>query len=510
MTVNKKISTQILARIAEFAGIERIIKALLWLSVLPETWFISSKARYLHRNNRHEEAQKLLLSLCKKQDKTTALQLHVLMGLYQPNSTENSEILSALEKLRQQLIALEPKNKLEKYRKIRTLIKCFEFEQAKTAFYRYRSDLDEEWVAALQSYFDVLHAVGSELVRISPQAIQNTLQTASCSEDKSSIIFYLPPSMAKLELCPKSNPAFYSETISLFQNLYNAIPKSDFNIIPKIQYSWRHINECDDQSTIVSYHTISDLGKRLHVKESAFAHQFTIDKRGFAGWHSTAEKDLVSFLKESSQLDEAYISNRFREISEFYVNNNVSKYAQHSIDQTLDSFSQNYYFLALQVTNDVVAKLSYLKVAELLDQTVKICTENGCPLIIKRHPKCQSSEIERALKHYRKFDNICISNASVHTLLANCKAVITVNSGVGMEALLHKKTVISSGKSDYSLIAQEVHTRTELLQRIENFQATDEKLIERFIVWYFDKHLFSPDDHFKFARLWQQIHQGTL
>jgi capsule polysaccharide export protein KpsC/LpsZ len=44
-------------------------------------------------------------------------------------------------------------------------------------------------------------------------------------------------------------------------------------------------------------------------------------------------------------------------------------------------------------------------------------------------------------------------NINIHDLLSNCEAVFTVNSGAGMEAILHNKPVFCYGKSDYASVS---------------------------------------------------------
>ena len=44
---------------------------------------------------------------------------------------------------------------------------------------------------------------------------------------------------------------------------------------------------------------------------------------------------------------------------------------------------------------------------------------------------------------------------------------MTVNSGVGVEALLHLKPVITIGASDYSAVAHQVSSQAELMSAVE-------------------------------------------
>ena len=46
-----------------------------------------------------------------------------------------------------------------------------------------------------------------------------------------------------------------------------------------------------------------------------------------------------------------------------------------------------------------------------------------------------------------------IDDMSIHQLIANAKVVVTVNSGVGLEAILHGKSVFTFGRADYDTVS---------------------------------------------------------
>src|SRR5690606_22091917 len=69
---------------------------------------------------------------------------------------------------------------------------------------------------------------------------------------------------------------------------------------------------------------------------------------------------------------------------------------------------------------------------------------------VKRHPYCNSMEVQRTLESLSSSNAIELSDASVHDLIGGAKAVFTVNSGVGLEALLHGRPVVITGDCDYS------------------------------------------------------------
>ena len=47
-----------------------------------------------------------------------------------------------------------------------------------------------------------------------------------------------------------------------------------------------------------------------------------------------------------------------------------------------------------------------------------------------------------------------VDDMSIHQLIDNAKVVVTVNSGVGLEAILHGKSVFTFGRADYDTVTR--------------------------------------------------------
>ena len=103
-------------------------------------------------------------------------------------------------------------------------------------------------------------------------------------------------------------------------------------------------------------------------------------------------------------------------------------------------------------------------------------------LVIKGHP-VNYSAMEPLKKVYLDFlkgleDNsqlnrfIWLDKVSIHQVLASSDAVITVNSGVGIEAILHQKKVLTFGNADYSTIAHKIMYGGSLDTAVQNLNKT--------------------------------------
>jgi hypothetical protein len=103
------------------------------------------------------------------------------------------------------------------------------------------------------------------------------------------------------------------------------------------------------------------------------------------------------------------------------------------------------------------------------DRTVSLISDaipQGITLYVKPHPHCTGMYPLNWLKSISRIKNVKIiqPNVNSHTLIENCKFVITINSEVGWEALLHGKHVITLAKPFYSRLGytHEVEDISEL------------------------------------------------
>ena len=115
---------------------------------------------------------------------------------------------------------------------------------------------------------------------------------------------------------------------------------------------------------------------------------------------------------------------------------------------------QNYLFFPCQIPHDETIKFhSDVSVADALRATIKVAKELNRELIIKGHPVNPGSMSE--LKEIGK-EHMWADNVNINDLIANADAVIMVNSGVGMEGILHGKRVACFGDADYDSVVCKV------------------------------------------------------
>ena len=136
----------------------------------------------------------------------------------------------------------------------------------------------------------------------------------------------------------------------------------------------------------------------------------------------------------------------------------LSKFPQPKRNQFV---SKNKFILFLcQLPYDQTIKLhSDISVMDALIKTIQISISLEIQLIVKPHPlntEAMRPFLELAAKHNlksNKYEILWAKTANIHDLLEKCEAVFTVNSGGGMEAILHNKPVFCFGKSDYASVS---------------------------------------------------------
>ncbi|NJM37443.1 MAG: hypothetical protein HC845_06020 [Akkermansiaceae bacterium] len=259
------------------------------------------------------------------------------------------------------------------------------------------------------------------------------------------------------------------------------IHRDDLVIVPRFQFYWRHCIPKIENAWVVSYHTQGQKNsKHLHIQEAPLAGRCSFDDAGFAGFSSIATNHsaIEAFTaKVSAEL----LEQNQKELYQQYVVNNVSKYKQSSETAPI---TEPYVFVALQISTDVVSRLAWISGIEMLQIVAEYYRSSGTRVVVKRHPYCGSMSMQKCLDELEENGSIIRASGSIHQLISSAKLVLTVNSGVGLEALIHNKPVIVSGRCDYSYATQTVKTRTELFEALTNTGDSDPLKRQQLLYYY--------------------------
>lgn len=231
---------------------------------------------------------------------------------------------------------------------------------------------------------------------------------------------------------------------------------------------------------LLSYHSVGASPNVWRLKESYVAPYYYFDRTGYSGWAQIAnDPDLVRAMEVWPQAHaEAFVAALRAKLT----SQNESKYKQGS-----EAAPQpGYVFFPMQMADDSVARLSRVGLFTLLAALIRESVRSGVRLVVKRHPLCRSQAITELLQSAEQ-DGVILSNASVHALIAGARAVVTVNSGVGFEALIHGKPVFTAGHCDYEAVTHHVHNESQVAQCF-GAVSWDAQKAYRFVAYYLNDY----------------------
>lgn len=195
------------------------------------------------------------------------------------------------------------------------------------------------------------------------------------------------------------------------------------------------------------WHGIGKAVGRWNFTQAALPHMLTFDRLGTAGWSSLAAVERRQVLVVDQAEADAFHETRTLP----WLAEGRSKYRQ---DPSVPVEGEGFVFLPMQLLNDPVTGLKSYEAPYLdgIRRMVAALAGAGIPVVLKRHPHCKDPAVARFLEALPA-GPVSVSRASVHALIPRARAVLTVNSGVGFEALLHGKPVIAAGKAEYAVAA---------------------------------------------------------
>lgn len=236
---------------------------------------------------------------------------------------------------------------------------------------------------------------------------------------------------------------------------------------------------------IFSYHSHGPQTNVWHMKEAPITPLFGIDKQGYSGWADIVDIERYRPDIESMPLDQAQaIISRYQQ---FFAEKGASKYPQS--ESQIPVLPDKFVFFPLQVQDDPVSELSQLNALDMLQTAADLALARGFHLVVKRHPFCNSRAIEMTLARLMAENpQVLQVDANIHTLIKQAHAVITVNSGVGLEALLDGAAVYCSGLSEWYQAANPLVTLDDLAAAFDDrpvyMNAFQQKLVAYLVSVY--------------------------
>lgn len=219
----------------------------------------------------------------------------------------------------------------------------------------------------------------------------------------------------------------------------------------------------------------------LYYMQTVFPWRFYVDPMGFAGGSTLYRMDISDGDENGPWFDA---------LRNELITTGKSKFdqpAQGSID--ISSLGE-YVLFPCQIPHDETIKYhSNVTVEEALTETCQVTAELGLKLVVKGHPVNPNS-MASLLSIVKQYPHVVwLDNVNIHDVISHAKVVVVVNSGTGMEALLHKKPVITYGRAEYNCVTMKAILNNNLRGLLIE-PVYDEKQVKKF----FDKWCKSTYD----------------
>ena len=261
-------------------------------------------------------------------------------------------------------------------------------------------------------------------------------------------------------------------------------------------------------SQYVAYHTIDKGQDGLHWKELDQRNLFRFDRHGYAGWSKLASTDLKDL--SLGQIDPIKARRFVDHYRSTVSSTNASKYSQPDL-RVGEDLPSRYVFVALQMLDDTVQLLGRMSCLEMLEDVAAACRAKQIPVVVKRHPLCESDDVQKFLEVGSFQGDFIISRASIHRLLRDAVAICTVNSGVGAEALAYRKPVYLFGKADYQHVCFQISEPGEFASKFElGKMAVSEDDLDRYVYFYRNYGVVNSDSDDAFDKVKCTVREFVL
>lgn len=299
-----------------------------------------------------------------------------------------------------------------------------------------------------------------------------------------------------------SDPKAHATICAFLRRMLDEFSGRGFAIVPKHQY-WLNIGKPSGSWPAVSYHTTGRADGWLHLKDAAVPGFFRFDVQGYAGFSSLS--DLICLPPEVKESDPAELEATWTHLQETIVEAKVSKYAQDT--EQIDLPEAPFVFFPLQLLSDTVSSLAWIPMLDALMIVAGECEKSGKRMVVKRHPMCKRADVGSALGSLSRSHAVHITSASIHDILPSASLVVTVNSGVGFEALLYGRRVITVGAAEYGVVAERCGTIAQLTAALSTERSVNLLEIKQFMQLYLANSV--PHDEPSKIVDWVASHQAA-
>ena len=288
-------------------------------------------------------------------------------------------------------------------------------------------------------------------------------------------------------------PWLHEDSIALYDTLQRVLKEEGYPFkLGKIKTA------PTNHDIVLAHHTTITRKNVWNLKKGYIPGYMYWDRTGYSGWADIANSR--SLYEESQSVDLETAASFFNNFSARYIASDKSKFPQTRMsgrattvmpDKGKFSPPNKYIFVACQRPRDTVSKLAKIKTQRLPVDVVNAFRGSEYKVVIKRHPQ----EKEMDVRYLAKESHVIFSQHSIHKIIPNATAVITVNSGVGFEALLHKKLVYTSGHCDYHWVTKKLNNARDVMRMVHDIETPhDSNPTIKFMYYMLNEYFVNAND----------------
>ena len=292
-------------------------------------------------------------------------------------------------------------------------------------------------------------------------------------------------------------------TVEFARHCFQALLSLGYTVLPCLQAGLRGAVPISGRYPSMTWHSVANgIPGQFHLKVGTYRGHVVMDNAGYSGWASIANEPLEKLI---AGIEAGEAEQQWQRLYKENVEGGLSKYQQADEAAPL---VDDFIFLPTQVLDDTVSVHADVDSLTLIHELAAWNRKTGRPVVVKRHPLCKFQSVQDALDTYAAAGSIIVSNASIHDLIRKAACVVTVNSGVGAEALIHLKPVISTGGSDYAAATTRIRTCEELRDVLDRqaWRSVSDGDVKKFLWLYTKRYMpHSADSDAILARLEQML-----
>ena len=115
------------------------------------------------------------------------------------------------------------------------------------------------------------------------------------------------------------------------------------------------------------------------------------------------------------------------------------------------------------------------------------------PVVVKPHPRdLDPGTLDWLEGLAARHPKLVVSGGNIHDILAVASRVVTINSAVGIEALLHRRPVVLCGQADFHHLARVATSADDLSAALA--EPVRKRAYDKYVYWYFGQNCLSTTE----------------